>query len=284
MLGAASPHPRLSTMADKNALAAVEAFRAQYLARTSDINFDRKMWETLDIISASTTKETVSFAINIPIAYGNHLGMVHGGAIATLFDGLTSSALALLVPGLLWSGKEVSRALHCKYLKPVPIDERIDAYVSIVHADSRTATIRGELRRGRDQLLLAECTHEKANLAASPEPLSSDRAPADPGSTEYRDNADSWSQHPRDIQTPIIGHASCFMQQSLFLGKRRNALQNAVHLTEINFGCCIEYRVEQITGMHKDRRESIWLAVIRIRQLQGKGTLRNVPAASVQTP
>ncbi|EME88260.1 uncharacterized protein MYCFIDRAFT_8744, partial [Pseudocercospora fijiensis CIRAD86] len=134
---------------------------------TSDANFDRKMWEHLAIISASATKETVFFTISIPTVYSNHLGMVHGGAIATLFDGLTSSALALLAPELLWSGREVSRGLHCKFLKPVPIDECIDAYISIVHADSRTATIRGELRRGRDQLLLAECTHEKANLASS---------------------------------------------------------------------------------------------------------------------
>ncbi|KXT02733.1 hypothetical protein AC578_5439 [Pseudocercospora eumusae] len=128
-------------MADKQALAAVEAFRAQYLAHTSDANFDRKMWEHLDIISASATKETVSFAISIPIVYSNHLGMVQGGAIATLFDGLTSSALALLGPGLLWSGKEVSRSLHCKFFKPVPVEERIDAYISVVRADSRTATI-----------------------------------------------------------------------------------------------------------------------------------------------
>ncbi|KAF7196494.1 hypothetical protein HII31_02222 [Pseudocercospora fuligena] len=167
MLGEISAHRRLSTMADKQALAAVEAFRAQYLAHTSDANFDRKMWEHLDIISASATKETVTFAISIPSVYSNHLGIVHGGAIATLFDGLTSSAMALLGPGLLWSGKEVSRSLHCKFLKPVPVEECIDANISVVHADSRTATIRGELRRGRDQLLLAECTHEKANLASS---------------------------------------------------------------------------------------------------------------------
>lgn len=77
----------------EKALAILYTQLQHYLIATPDNNFDRQLWNNLKILSASVDESgksaTVQFSIVIPENFGNHLGIVAGGAVATLFDGLT---------------------------------------------------------------------------------------------------------------------------------------------------------------------------------------------------
>lgn len=84
----------------------------------------------------------------------------HGGALATLFDGITGSALNLLRKPGYWDGAQVSRTLEIKYFRPVPLGETLDAVVEVVHVGRSLATIRGRIKSAKDGELLAACQHE----------------------------------------------------------------------------------------------------------------------------
>lgn len=170
----------------EEALAVIELYRDCYTAAIPQNNFDRVLWERLQILSASiddsgkTSK--VTFSIVVPKIFANHVQTMHGGAviftqliiqqghmlttspkIATLFDGLTSSCLALFSQYGCWNGKEVTRSLEIKYFKPVPLEEQLNAECEIVHAGQRLASLRGVITRASDGSVLAACQHEKFN-------------------------------------------------------------------------------------------------------------------------
>lgn len=105
----------------ESALSIVKAYKERYLAMTPPDNHDRELLEQLNILNASVTSNgqvgTVTYSIRIPTKYSNHFGTVHGGAISTLFDGITSAPLALLSRDGYWDGNEVSRSIHIRFFR-----------------------------------------------------------------------------------------------------------------------------------------------------------------------
>jgi uncharacterized protein (TIGR00369 family) len=132
------------------AMSQMEAYKQRYLALTPQNNYDRQLWQNLEVTSAhsSATDQTsrVTFTIVFPTSYANHLGTANGGMIATLFDGMTSGTLGLLSRPGFWDGLEVSRDLQVRFFRPCPMGEPVDAACEVVHVGARLATISGTLR------------------------------------------------------------------------------------------------------------------------------------------
>lgn len=84
--------PLVLPLNDK-AIAVIYSQLQHYLISTPKNNFDREIWNNLKILSASVDdagkSATVHFSIVMPENFGNHIGIVAGGAVATLFDGVT---------------------------------------------------------------------------------------------------------------------------------------------------------------------------------------------------
>jgi acyl-coenzyme A thioesterase 13 len=143
------------------------AYGDKYKASIPPDNFDHGLWKTIEVLSAildpggRTGKTT--FAATLPKQYSNSRGQAHGGAIALLFDGLSSATLGLIAQKGMWVGSEATRSLIVKYLQPVKEGERVLVECDIAHAGRRLATVKAMMLREADGKLLAMCFHDKYN-------------------------------------------------------------------------------------------------------------------------
>ncbi|KAK1594340.1 thioesterase superfamily protein [Colletotrichum navitas] len=120
---------------------------------------------SISLLSASLTPApSATFAFTVRPEHCNRSGNLHGGAAATLFDSLTTMALALVNdrPGY-WQFLGVSRTLSCSYLRPAPAGEECLVECEIVQVGRLMCHLRGTLRRKRDGSVLATCEHHKFN-------------------------------------------------------------------------------------------------------------------------
>jgi acyl-coenzyme A thioesterase PaaI-like protein len=134
----------------------------------------------------------VLFSLTPTQALSNRLQSLHGGAIATIFDLVTTC----LIPGCVsergwWEYAGVSRTLNVTYLKAVPMGEEVEVWGGVVGVgrrmcksrfletdieearasaanDSRAmaGSLRGEIRRKSDGMVMAVCEHGKVNIDA----------------------------------------------------------------------------------------------------------------------
>ncbi len=102
-------------------------------------------------------------SLELPEEYMNNpMGKeIHGGAIATCFDGATSLSL---VASSAYFGQGVSPSMSIKYLRPPMAGQQIDIESEILQVTRRVATIYGVMRRCSDGAVLAVCLHEKMNM------------------------------------------------------------------------------------------------------------------------
>ena len=128
-------------------------------------NFDVAFWRALNTISVSIETDQspakAAFALTIPKTYGNNptYGSVHGGAVATFFDSSTSLVMMAVRRG--WGHSGVTRTLVVTYVRPVMEGEKCVIEAEAVQVGRAVATIKGELKRENDGVVLAICQHEK---------------------------------------------------------------------------------------------------------------------------
>ncbi|KAK2028053.1 thioesterase superfamily protein [Colletotrichum zoysiae] len=133
-------------------------------------NFASSSWmgpltPSISLVSTSLAPApSATFAFTVRPEHCNRSGNLHGGAAATLFDALTTMALALVNdrPGY-WQLLGVSRTLACSYLRPAPAGEECLVECEIVQVGRLLCHLRGTLRRKRDGSVLATCEHHKFN-------------------------------------------------------------------------------------------------------------------------
>jgi acyl-coenzyme A thioesterase 13 len=157
-------------MADENEQARkrINAFIAGYAKAMPDTNFDQAAIRNCTCTSAqresdpgSTAKATFEMTpqpeyINNP----NTKLQIHGGAVATFLDNLTSVSL---IASKRYFGQGVSRNLRVDFLRPLLVGERVIVEAEILHIGKRVATVRGTIKRKSDGTILAICTQEKLN-------------------------------------------------------------------------------------------------------------------------
>ncbi|EHK99921.1 putative Acyl-coenzyme A thioesterase 13 [Glarea lozoyensis 74030] len=121
--------------------------------------------EDVELISASATPVGSSICrFTVKPKHCNRLNNLHGGCTATLFDWLTTSALAPIAKPGYWQYAGVSRTLNVTYIKPVPVGETVLVECSIVHAGRRLCTINGIMKRESTGEVLAICEHGKVSI------------------------------------------------------------------------------------------------------------------------
>ena len=154
---------------NESAKARMQAFIAGYAKVMPTTNFDIPFTNSVSVLSAvfdSPPNKTAkaSFAFTIPKRYINNPGPgreIHGGAIATFFDNITSTAL--LACRDYW-GQGVSRNMNVTYSRPPREGDRVVIEAKVVQIGRRLVTIQGVMKRESDVVVLAMCLHEKVRL------------------------------------------------------------------------------------------------------------------------
>jgi len=93
----------------------------------------------------------------------NGLGNLHGGCAATIFDFCTSVAIMPLARPGHWSYFGVSRTLSTTYLRPVPRGATVLIECEVVQLGRKLCSLRAEMRREEDGVVLVTCEHGKVN-------------------------------------------------------------------------------------------------------------------------
>jgi acyl-coenzyme A thioesterase 13 len=106
----------------------------------------------------------VVFSYTVQSGHCNRLGNLHGGCTATLFDFCTTMPIVLINKPGFWLYLGVSRTLNVTYLQPIPLGEEILVECELLSIGKRLATIKGQMRRRSDGMLLATCEHGKVNI------------------------------------------------------------------------------------------------------------------------
>jgi acyl-coenzyme A thioesterase PaaI-like protein len=160
----------------------LEAYRGAYLALTPPDNFDTALYKAVEMVSGTTHPSgksgTATFRVKFPAQYCNKFGTVHGGAIATLLDGLAQCSTAVvdgdrneatmgLKKGKVRGG--ATRGLQVGYLRSIKVGEPVIIICEILKSSGTCTTIRETASREADGEILAVCAmekerHEKAKL------------------------------------------------------------------------------------------------------------------------
>jgi acyl-coenzyme A thioesterase PaaI-like protein len=161
---------------DPKLMARLEGYRQAYLALTPPDNFDTPIYTSVEILSGTTnpnrTTGTATFRIAFSPKYCNKFGTVHGGAIATLLDGVAQCSTAVVDGGMsdakTGSGKGKGRVgggatkgLQISYLKPIRVGEAVRVVCEILKSGIGGATIRCTVTREGDGETLAVGVMEK---------------------------------------------------------------------------------------------------------------------------
>jgi acyl-coenzyme A thioesterase PaaI-like protein len=155
-------------------VARLEAYRRAYLALTPPDNFDTALYEAVEMVSGTTHPSgksgTATFRVKFPARYCNKFGTVHGGAIATLLDGVAQCSTAVVdgdrneATAGLKKGKVrggATRGLQVGYLRSIKVGEPIIIVCEILKSSGSCTTIRETASREADGEILAVCAMEK---------------------------------------------------------------------------------------------------------------------------
>lgn len=157
-------------------LARLEAYRNAYLALTPADNFDSALYTSVQILSGSTnangTSGTATFRTRFPPQYCNKFGTVHGGALATLLDGVAQCSTAVVDAGMNDAmpfktrergrrGVGATKGIQVNYLKPIELGETVKIVCEVLKAGAKGATIRCTVSREADGEILTVCIMEK---------------------------------------------------------------------------------------------------------------------------
>ena len=124
-------------------------------------SFDSAPLREVDFVSASAKSKSTHFSFTVCQSLCNNSGNLHGGATATLFDSLTSSALFTVAKEGYWDIPGVSRTLTVTYLRPMPEGMKVFVDCELMAAGKNLANIRGWMKSG-DGKICATCVHDKS--------------------------------------------------------------------------------------------------------------------------
>lgn len=113
-----------------------------------------------------------AWKVYVPEELTNAGDALHGGAVATLFDMLTSFTISACdkIEGSGWEVNNVSRTLNCTYLKPILRGEHMRVECEVTALGKRNGLCRGVMRKwnkespdGAGGDVCYTCEHGKVN-------------------------------------------------------------------------------------------------------------------------
>ena len=114
-------------LSEPAALTLAQDFVELLLTATHDRAFDHDLCKAMTVVSASyTPKPRAVTRLIVAPSMCNVSGNLHGGAISTLFDVCTTTALATAVRKGFWELTGVTRTLNTTCLRPVPVGAEIE--------------------------------------------------------------------------------------------------------------------------------------------------------------
>lgn len=175
-----SSTPSSSKASKSKLLSRLEAYRNAYLALTPADNFDADLYKAVQIVSGTTHPNglsgTATFRVKFSPQYCNKFGTVHGGAIATLLDGLAQCSTAVVdgdVNEVTMGPKKgkarggATKGLQVGYLRSINVGEPVTVVCEILRSSGTSTTIRETASREADGEILAVCAMEKERRVKS---------------------------------------------------------------------------------------------------------------------
>lgn len=141
--------------------------------------YDSNLYRHIKPLSSTANPDSrtalTTFSLTVPQSFCNRMNNLHGGAAATIFDLLTTVALAPVSEPGKFEYAGVSRTLNCTYLKAVKCGRRVRVECEVVNLGRRLCSMRGVMRavgEGKGWLeegvgsgeVLALCEHGKVSV------------------------------------------------------------------------------------------------------------------------
>ncbi|KAI9704698.1 MAG: hypothetical protein M1820_005446 [Bogoriella megaspora] len=144
---------------------AIEAGETWRHTRDSKVqHFDSNFCKSYRLIDADATG-MAEFEFEVLDEYANFSDNLHGGAAATIFDILTSVAIATVArPGYWDFGDHVSRSISVSYLRPAPAGETVRVRCQVMSLGKTMAMIRAELRSKESGKVYCTMEHHKCRI------------------------------------------------------------------------------------------------------------------------
>ena len=145
-----------------------ERIKAYHRAVTTDASFsgfDVHPISLCTLSSISPTTQSTTWTFKVRPSICNKDGNLHGGAAATIFDNLSSTALFTIGRPGFWNNLGVTRFLAVSYFRPVPEGTEVVLECEVVSAGKRMAQVRGTMSN-KEGKVCASCLQEKVQASA----------------------------------------------------------------------------------------------------------------------
>ncbi|KAF2671340.1 hypothetical protein BT63DRAFT_423551 [Microthyrium microscopicum] len=144
-------------------------FMWQWITEREPVYFDSVLRDHLVPVSAALNptdrnRATSTFLLKVPRSLCNGGGNLHGGAVALIFDLLTSLTVGVCAREGFWDSGHVSRNLNCTYIRPAPEGSEVLVESDVIHLGKTMCVLSGVMRMKDTGKICYVCEHGKVKV------------------------------------------------------------------------------------------------------------------------
>ena len=146
-----------------------ERVRAYMRSVTEDLayqGFDTRPLQQAKFIGSDVSLRQTVVEFKVEQFLCNKDGNLHGGAVSTIFDNLSSTSLFTIGKPGFWDNLGTSRSINVIFHKALPRGSEVRVVCNVVAAGKRMATVRALMYNANGDGC-ASCTHEKVAVQHS---------------------------------------------------------------------------------------------------------------------
>lgn len=138
----------------------VKAYLASITADSGYGGFDKRLLQQVQLLKVDLELSQTVYVFSVQDFMSNKDGNLHGGAVATLMDNLSSTALITIQKPGFWDNFGISRSLAVIYHRAMPESAELLIRCSVLAAGRQMATVRAVIE-DQNGAIYASCVHEK---------------------------------------------------------------------------------------------------------------------------